>query len=262
MSSAPPLADPLRAFLSGKRRSPRVEMRLDAHVHAAALSVRAQVMDVSEGGALVAISSSDLAEEGLADGLALMSLHERLAAGFRLVLDGVGLERDALAVRVATRMGEDDLTYVGCRFTSPLTVAEQRRIGLLDEQRPLVTPEWTEPVLLEALPLLVRKGVCVDVFAFGGERLAGPTFVGRLVGMGGTALCVASYIARDRGVFETVGDAPLRIELRRNGVELWTTQARPAAVRPGAEPLDPVEIGLVAEQTPPLAIRELLVPRR
>ena len=183
-------------------------------------------------------------------------------AGFRLVLDGVGLERDALAVRVATRMGEDDLTYVGCRFTSPLTVAEQRRIGLLDEQRPLVTPEWTEPVLLEALPLLVRKGVCVDVFAFGGERLAGPTFVGRLVGMGGTALCVASYIARDRGVFETVGDAPLRIELRRNGVELWTTQARPAAVRPGAEPLDPVEIGLVAEQTPPLAIRELLVPRR
>lgn len=261
MSSAPPLADPLRAFLSGKRRSPRVAMHLDAHVHAAALDVRARVMDVSEGGALVAISSTDLAEEGLGGGLAMMSLHERLAAGFRLVVHGVDLERDAVAVRVATRMGENDLTYVGCRFTSPLTVAEQRRIGLLDEHRPLVTPEWTEPILLEALPLLVRKGVCVDVFAFGSERLAGPKFVGRLIGVGGTALCVASYIARDRGVFETVGDLPLRVELRRGGVALWTTQARPAAVRPGSQPLAPVEIDLVAEQTPPLAIRELLVPR-
>lgn len=261
MASAPPLADPLRAFLSGKRRSPRVEMRLRARVRAPALDVLALVVDVSEGGALVAISSADLAAEGVAGGLAMMSLHERLATGFVLVFDGVELERDALPVRVATRMGEDDLTYVGCRFTRPLTVSEQRRVGLLDERRPLLTPDWTEPVLLEALPLLVKPGVSLDVLAFGDQHLAGPKFVGRLVGMGGTALCVASYIARDRGVFETVGDAPLRVVVRRNGADIWTTLARPAAVRPGARATDPVEIGLVADQTPPLALRELLAPR-
>ncbi len=254
-------SDPLRAFLSGKRRSPRVSLQIPAILRAGGLEIPAEVKDVSEGGVLISVDGATIQACGLG-GLPMMALHERLGAGFRLVLPGMDFERDAVPIRVASPMGEGERVYVGCRFDRPLTASEQRRVGLLDAGRPIVTPEWTAAVLLDALPIRVRRGARIDVFAHGDGQVVGPRFVGRLLGFGDSVVGVACTIARDRGVFETIGDDMLTLTFRRRGADLWTTQARPAAVRPGARGPCDVEIGLIAEEAPPPALRRHLVRRR
>lgn len=262
MTQAPPKTDPLRAFLSGKRLAPRVTVDIVARLAVGSLTIDARAVDASEGGALLAISGRAMAAAGLDPGMALMSLHERLGAGFEVQFPALGIVRRSHPVRIATRSGDEEHLFVGCRFEHPLSVPEQHGLGLLGEAETRCTPEWTEPVLLGALPLRVPAGHPVYVLARSqGGPILGPRFAGRLLGVGGTAFAVELHVPRDRGIFELLGRDEVRCEIRdRTGV-LWDVTARPAAVRLGGKTTGHLEIGLQAESTPPHALRALLIQR-
>lgn len=262
MTQAPPKTDPLRAFLSGKRLAPRILVDVPVRLVVGTLGIEARAVDASEGGALVAVSGRALGAAGLDGGMALMSLHERLAQGFDLVVPVLGIERRSHPVRIATRSGDDDHLYVGCRFERALSVPEQQGLGLLGDAETRCTPEWTEPVLLGALPLTVPANHPVYVLARSeGGPILGPRFAGRLLGVGGSAFAVELHVPRERGIFELLGRDEVRCEVRdRTGV-LWDVAARPAAVRLGSRTPGHLEIGLQSEATPPLALRALLIAR-
>ena len=260
--ASPPAADPLRAFLSGKRLAPRVELDLPVEIVVGDLRLAARAVDASEGGALLALSGPSLLDAGLDGGMALMALHERLGAGFELQMPLAGFGRRAHPVRIATRTGDEDNLYVGCRFESPLTVLEQQRLGLLGDVEVRCMPEAQDGAQLAALPLVVAPDHPVHVLARGaGDAILGPRFAGRLLGMGGSALALELHLPRERGIFEILGRDELTCELRDAGGVLWTVAARPTGVRLGGHPAGRVEIGLLVRATPPLALRRCLVPR-
>ena len=264
MLHAPPATDPLRAFLSGKRASPRLPIDATVVLRAHEFEIRARAVDASEGGVLLAIDEGafDAASRG-ATGDAILHVHKRLEKGFDVDFVDCGMRRRAVPVRAATPSSDGARIFLGCRFAKPLTIRDQRTLGLLQADRVLSTPDWTEPVLLGSLSHVVRPRRMVSVLAFD-ERaaIAGPRFVGRLEGAGGSALSAIVAVPRQRGLFDLLGKEAIRCEVRVGAECIWTVMAKPAAVQLIHGDEVNVTIGLQSRATPPRRLRDLLTKRR
>lgn len=262
MTTAAPVADPLRAFLSGKRATPRMSVSWPVRVSAPGVDFVGQAVDASEGGMLIGIDELRLPSgERLRGDALLLHLHDRLAGGFEVRLLDKPVCRDATPVRLGTRTGEGGMLYLGCSFLSPLTIREQRELGLLDRQRVVTVPAWREPVYLGSLPYVADKRRPAHVMAFDAEsHVVGPRFVGTLSGGSGSALAVDVRVPNERAVFDLLGTKPVELEVLANGRSAWRGEGTPAAILLGDRE-DCVRIGVQLAITLPRAVRALLVPR-
>ena len=96
----------------------------------------AHLVDISLGGALIALSHVNL-DEMCADGEDVFQLIAReLAEGFDLQFLDCGVVVEAYPVRLCIPSGEEDGVYLGCRFAEELSANLQKRLGVADLMEP------------------------------------------------------------------------------------------------------------------------------
>jgi hypothetical protein len=127
--STPPPDDPLVRWLSGKRRSERVEVDMTVALQVSDHALSARVQDLSAHGVLVAFPVEAL-EEGPSDVAGvLQAVDDLFGEGFLVAFPGGRVRRRAAIVR----LGPPDLDgtiRIGCRFSRPLRPSEFARLGV------------------------------------------------------------------------------------------------------------------------------------
>lgn len=266
MEQGAPPADPLRAFLSGKREHKRHAVSLPIELVGQQWEFSGRCIDVSDGGALLALPEISL-DRALADGDDdyLSVLHRELSTGFdiRFVHNGVVVESEL--VRLSTAAGQSGLLYLGCRFQHALAPTQRLRLGVDASGGPggAVDAPWLEAAPLERLPLEPRPGRMASALIFDGSPvLAGPRFAAEAIGLGDRALAVRIPGVDPSEVTMCLGTLGFEFHLVSGGKAVWTGQASLVAARYLDTPEGGVELVMLADSRPPRAARALFTKRR
>lgn len=246
--------DPLRAFLSGKRGAPRLDVTLPVVVRGASSEIPGETVDLSEGGTLLAVRSSAMGEMAESELGYLRFVDEQWSDGFDIAFPNEAIVVEATLVRMAPR-GEDDVLFLGCRFSHELSKAQQRRLGLRDDEPALGQPEAAPT---QGLPFVARD-VPVSALLYTDDA-HGPRFIGSLVAAGGQAMALEIDGVPMRDVRNALGDS-LCVDIRIGKRLLWSTPAEVAGVRFLDKPGGCVEVALVGKSDMPRRLRKHLSRR-
>jgi hypothetical protein len=131
MAQEAPATDPLRLFLSGKRRHARVAIEFAVRLTHGETRLQGLTMDLSKGGVLVSVSHEDMQVVGDDPQEILSALVAAFCQGFDIHFTGRRLKVPAEMVRLSLPTGraEGDF-YLGCRFQRPLSGRQQRSLGI------------------------------------------------------------------------------------------------------------------------------------
>ena len=247
--------DPLRAFLSGKRGAPRIEVELRTLLRGANTEVEGRTMDISEGGALVCVQRGALGlDEGDGELGTLRFVDTEWSDGFDIVFVDRDVVVEANVVRLVHSRDNDDL-FLGCRFAHPLTSTQELALGLIDEAPGTEEPQVPRPT--SVMPWVAgSKPVAVLIYV---DPSQGPRYVGSLVAAGGSALAVEV-----EGTREEVRAAlreQISFDVRLGTALLWSSAATLASVRFLDRPGGGAEVVLLANGKVPRRLRRVLVRR-
>lgn len=221
-------------------------------------------IDVSDGGALVAVPEISLDRALEEDDDYLGVLHRELAAGFdiRFIHNGVAVESEL--VRLSTAVGQSGLLYLGCRFRHDLAPTQRLRLGVDASGGPggAVEAPWLEAAPLERLPLERRADRMGSVLIFDGSPvLAGPRFAAEAIGLGDRALAVRIAGADPSEVTMCLGTLGFEFQFVARGKTVWTGHATLVAARYLDAPEGGVDLVMLADSRPPRGARALFRKR-
>ncbi len=129
MSQGVPATDPLRVFLSGKREHERYVVSITVEVGGVRNQFGARCVDISHGGALLALSLDALESHRRQDEDAFGVVAREFSEGFDVCFLEEGIAVEAHAVRLCIPPGGDGLVYLGCRFAESLSAGLQDKLG-------------------------------------------------------------------------------------------------------------------------------------
>ena len=254
MSAALRQDDPLRVFLSGKRRAPRIEVQMPVVIRGATSEIAGHTIDLSEGGTLVCVDAKALGESADNELGYLRFVDEQWSDGFDISFTDHAIVAEATLVRLAPR-DEDNVLFLGCKFVHDLSKTQQRLLGLRDDD-PHFEPRQSVP--MEVLPLIAAdEPVSALLYA---DSSYGPRYIGRLVAAGGQAIAIdigGVSLSEARRVLQ----GELSVDVRVGTRLLWTTPATFAGVRFLDRPGGGVQVALVGESKLPRKLRKALKRR-
>ena len=245
--------DPLRAFLSGKRRAPRIEVSLPVVIRGSTAEVPGRTIDLSEGGTLICVNAAELGDFAQDELGYLRFVDEQWSDGFDISFTDEAIVVEASVVRLAPR-DDDDVLFLGCKFTHDLSRTQQRRLGLRDDE------PGTEPRSppLDVLPLVAgSEPVSALLYT---DSSHGPRYIGRLVAAGGQAMAVQINGVSLREA-RRVLKVHLAVDVRVGTKLLWSTAAAFAGVRFLDRPGGGVEVALMGTSKLPRKLRKALKRR-
>lgn len=246
--------DPLRAFLSGKRRAPRIEVSLPVVIRGSTTEVPGRTIDLSEGGTLICVQATDLGDFSADELGYLRFIDEQWSDGFDVAFLDEGIVVEATVVRLAPR-DDDHVFFLGCRFTHDLSKSQQRRLGLRDDE----PGTEVNSVPIDVLPLIAAGTEPISALLYT-DCSHGPRYIGRLVAAGGQALAVqipGVTLREARRVLKV----DLSVDVRVGTKLLWSTHASFAGVRFLDRPDGGVEVALVGSDKLPRKLRKALKRR-
>lgn len=255
MDSAPD-DDPLRRFLSGKRRSERRACNLPVEVHGGGAAFEGRAVDVSEGGAMIRLDDRALAhlhpDMGMIEALGVVDRY--FQNGAQLVFTAEALRVPTSVVRL-TPPKEGGGVHLGCRFERGLTEDETHRL--------LGTRPSPPPGPLALAP--VAGPDCFLMLFPTGSLAAGPRYLARVTGLSG-----AELDARIEPVRPTPAE-DVREDLRSGGVigrlvradeVLWRGDLKLVSARPGVARTPVVDVRVMASAAFPRAVTRRFAARR
>lgn len=250
--------DPLAAFLSGKRASPRHLVSLDAVLLGPEVEVPVRLVDVSIGGTLIAIREVDMPGCDLDDPmrhLAVIERHFRDGFDLRILEAGVVVEADL--IRLTLRPGEEGSVFLGCRFRAPLSKRQQHELGIAAEEMQDVDMAWDQDFVSSGPSWVPGPGSTRWIMLYDGSAdLAGPRFVAEVRSLGKKALIVHLAGADLADVGDRLSDASwIGFRMMRGSKSLWQSQARLVGARYVETGVPGVELCLETRLAPPRAAR-------
>lgn len=239
MQTAPD-SDPLRRFLSGKRRSERRSCDLSVEVRGSGVAFAGRAIDVSEGGVLVWLDQRSLAdihpEIGMIEAMGVVDRYFR--QGAQVVFASESLRLPCTVVRLTPPKGGGGI-HLGCRFERALTPDESARL--------LAT---TPPPPVLPLALAPKPGPDLYAFLFPARSpAAGPRFVARITGLAGADVDVRLEPPRPTPADEVADElakGPVVARVVRAGETIWQGEVRVTSVRPALSRTPAVEVRLAA----------------
>jgi hypothetical protein len=256
METAPP-SDPLRQFLSGKRRSERRACDLPIEVRSATATIPGRAVDVSEGGVLVFVDLKALAAmhegAGLIEAMGVVDRHFKAACQLAFTTDQI---RVPCSVVRLTEARSTTGVHLGCRFERPLSHAES-----------LTLLAAVPPPVIAPLALTPKAGPELFGLLFsGGATASGPRFVGRLTGLAGPYVDLRVEPLRPTSplaVTEALDGGTVLLRILRGGRPLHETEMRVASVRPALGRTPGVDVRLTSTKgDPPAAVLKHFEKRR
>lgn len=256
MDTAPD-TDPLRRFLSGKRRSERQACDLPVEVRGSGVSFAGRAIDVSEGGVLVWLDQRSLAavhpEMGMIEAMGVVDRYFR--HGAQVVFASESLRLPCTVVRLTPPKAGGGV-HLGCRFERALTADESARL--------LAT---TPPPALQPLALAPRQGPDLYVFLFPAESIAaGPRYVARMTGLFGADADVRIEPPRPTPadeVSDELSKSAVVGRIVRGGEAIWEGALRVASVRPAMSRTPAVDVRVTSTSGEfPAAVRKRFEKRR
>lgn len=261
-TSAPP-TDPLRVFLSGKRRHERHAVSLPVEVSGAGASFPGRAIDLSNGGAMVAITERAL-QHICQDGEDLLGVVNRcLADGFDLRFPDQRVVAEAHPVRLSVPSGPEGVLLIGCKFASLLGTAQRRALSL--EDGPAADDDVAQNGVgpMESLPLEPRRGAMPQVLIYDqSQQLVGPRYAGQVTGMGGRAFSVRVPLGSPKDVTACLGNRTFEVRFMVGEGPVWAAKAQLVAARFVDVPGGGVEVALLTEAPPSRVIRRQFRRRR
>ena len=252
-----PETDPLRRFLSGKRRSERQSCDLAVEVRGSGGSFAGRAIDVSEGGVLVWLDQRSLAqvhpEMGMIEAMGVVDRYFR--HGAQVVFASESLRLPCTVVRLTPPKAGGGI-HLGCRFERALTPDESARL--------LAT---TPPPPLVPLALAPKAGPDVYAFLFPAESIAaGPRYVARVTGLHDAEIDVRIEPPRPTPADEVADELAKGKVVGRlvcSGETIWQGELRVASVRPALSRTPAVDVRVTATGGPfPSAVRKRFEKRR
>ena len=248
--------DPLRKFLSGKRRAERRTCDLSVEVRGTGTTFAGRAIDVSEGGVMIWLDDKSL--EAIHPGMGMLEalgLVERyFQHGAQVVFPAESLQVPASVVRL-TPPKDGSGVYLGCRFERGLTADEASRL--------LATKP---PPPIEPLAFAPRKGTEIYLLLFPENSIAaGPRFIARLLGLAGAELDVRVEPPRPMPADEVRAalSAPLlSARAMHAGATVWEGSLKVVSARPGISRTPVVDVRLMAAAAFPSALTKRFEKRR
>ena len=255
MTASAPVDDPLKAFLSGKRRSERRASAVPLELRGPHGRFAATVLDLSEGGVLVRIDDEAFVDAGPAGFLELVERH--FQKGFEAWFTKEGLGIPAEVVRMMVDPDEGGHVRLGCRFQRELTPGETARLLLGDWEA--LTPVGPGGAKVhEPLPLAPRPGVLAFLLVYDdGAEVVGPRYTARVVGLSDHALAgriEGPGVMEPATVASRLGAGAIRFRLLVAGAVLWESAGRLVSALPSLEPSPGVEVRIECPEPPPKSV--------
>ncbi len=222
-----PANDPLRAFLSGKRRSERQACNLAVEMRGGGAVVPGTAIDLSEGGAMVRVelSALNVMKPEMSPFELLETLERYFRNGMQLVFLREGVRVPGTLVRLSppTKPGED--VRIGCRFERELGSEESARLMRAPPAMPLV-PLRLAPKTAEGLYIYLSTPE---------GALAGPLHLARATGLDGATLDARVETSRPVSLEEVglgLSHPGLFGRIVVNGRSIWGGPLHLEALRP------------------------------
>ena len=251
-----PENDPLRKFLSGKRRAERRTCDLAVEVRGTGTTFTGRAIDVSEGGVMIWLDdkSIEAVHPGMSMIEALGLVDRYFRHGAQVVFPAESLRVPSSIVRL-TPPRDGRGIYLGCRFERELTPDEAAR---------LLAAKLPPPI--EPLALAPRKGDEIYLFLFPGSAVAaGPRFIARLLGLGGAELDARIEPPRPTPADEVrseLSTGSLTARAICAGATLWEGALKVVSVRPGISRTPAVDVRVSASAKFPPALVKRFEKRR
>ncbi len=235
-----PENDPLRKFLSGKRRAERRTCDLAVEVRGTGTTFTGRAIDVSEGGVMIWLDDASIEAVhpglGMIEALGLVDRYFR--HGAQVVFPAEALRVPSTIVRL-TPPKDGHGVYLGCRFERELSPDEASR---------LLASRVPPP--MEPLALTPKKGVETFLFLFpSGSSTAGPRYIARLSGLSGTELDARIEPPSPTTADEVRGElstGTLTARAVHAGSVVWEGPLKVVNVRPGISRTPAVDARLAA----------------
>lgn len=251
-----PENDPLRRFLSGKRRAERRTCDLPVEVRGTGVAFTGRAIDVSEGGVMIWLDDKSIEAVhpgmGMIEALGLVDRYFR--HGAQVMFPAEALRVPVSIVRL-TPPKDGSGVYLGCRFERELTPDESARL--------LATKQ---PIPIEPLALAPRKGAEVYLFLFPGtSAAAGPRFIARVLGLSGAELDARIEPPRPTSADEVRGElstGTLTARAIHAGSTVWEGALNIVHVRPGISRTPAIDARLSTGQKFPAALVKRFEKRR
>lgn len=224
--SAPP-HDPLRAFLSGKRRSERQACSIPVEVRGGGAIVPGVAIDLSEGGAMVKIelSALNVMKPDMGALEMLETLERYFKHGMQLVFLKEGVRAPGTLVRLSPPTKPGEGVRIGCRFERELAAEEAGRLLRAPPAAPLVP-----------LRLAANEGAGVYLYLSTTDaQVAGPLHLARATGLDGAMVDARVESARPMSMEELgagLSQAGLSGRLVAHGKTVWEGALQLLALRP------------------------------
>lgn len=218
MNTPLPADDPLVAFLSGKRQSPRFESGHAVVLRGATAEYEGRTLDASAGGVRVYVSDPAFYRDG-ETGLTLVTA--AFPNGLDVFFPETGTSHHAEVVRITSE--EDGGISLGCRFFAVLSPEEAALLDVGED------PSADVEGAGAALPKRPRPGVALSFLVFGsGEPVAGPLYVARVDAAGDALLDIRLPGADglETRVADELGRDAFYGTLVRGRRRLWEGRAR------------------------------------
>ncbi|MDF1701586.1 MAG: PilZ domain-containing protein [Planctomycetota bacterium] len=250
-------ADPLRAFLWGKRSAIRHPLALDVEVRGSQTPLRGISLDLSSGGVLLRFPVEVLQPGAAAgadiDPFVLAETHFRGAcvARFRRHRLKVHLE----LVRLDYRPDDRQYCYVGFRFARPLMEKQLRKLGL----DPACCGAEAHGLPSQLVDLRAADDPVVCRIYNGGDDVH-PMFEGTVLGLAKRALCLRLEDGKLALVDKRLRRVRVRVEVLEGDQPIWDSHARLQAIGLLEDDPEALELGLVLEEAPSRALRQRFRP--
>ena len=249
-------ADPLRAFLWGKRQSCRHALAVDVSIRGSLVPVSALSIDISAMGVQVRVPLAALTPDSAAgdvDPFILAETHFRgpCPAQFKSRKVKVHVE----LVRLDYRPDEPDHLFLGFRFSHPLDARQLKRFGLSPSSvRPESHGRPSEMLSLRA----ADDPVPCRIYNNGDPSR--PMFEGQVLAVGSRSLSVLLDDADIALIAKRLRGVKARIEILDGDQTAWESATWLQAIGFGDTPEAGLELGLIVETQPSPALRRRFRP--
>ncbi len=249
--------DPLRAFLSGKRKSERHVVSLPVTVSGVKRECEATAVDLSNGGVLLSLSEQELRQASARRNNGyLQAIQDNFRDGFDVHFPSCRVVVEAELVRMSVQPGEDGLVFLGCRFRHALSMDQRTRLGLagtvITKEGVDVLPTWLEVAPMEHMPYEPRPGRQTYALVYDrSDGLSGPRYAARVTGLGEAAVCIRIDHVELSNVTQRLGNgSQFRVSIVQGNKQLWASDATLVAARYLDTPGGGVEVALLADEPP------------
>lgn len=223
-----PAYDPLRAFLSGKRRSERQVCSIPVEVRGGGAAVPGVAIDLSEGGSMIRIelSALNVMKPDMGPLEVLETLERYFKHGMQLLFLKEGIRVPGTLVRMSPPTMPEEGVRIGCRFERELANDEAARLLRAPPAAPLV------PLRLAPKD---GEGLYVYLAAPADAQVAGPLHLARVTGLDVALLDARVEPSRPMSMDDIgagLSQQGLMGRVVANGKTLWEGSLRLQALRP------------------------------